>query len=247
VNELRTYVAEAATAPSGEVMLAAASSLRVLLTGPVVEEYCARYPGVSLTITEGMSRAMREAVAEGRADIGVFADAEPLDPLECIPLLTERLCVLGPVDAGLRMSTPVNADVLARHPLILTAAPNSLRTLVDRALRSAGYEYKSRLQVEMSSLILDLVQRGIGWSILPYCGVDHMLREGLVSAAPLRGVTFSWVVATSRERRVNQAVRLLADVIVAVARRAVLARRWKTARWDHDRVRSPRGRYRPNA
>lgn len=228
----RTEVAEAAVAPSGEVVFGAPSALNGLLTAPVAAAFAIRNPGVGLTVVEGTSRAMREAVAENKADVAVFSDAEPLEPLDTSPLLTEALCAVAPAEAGLRMGRPMDVTLLADHPLILTAAPNSLRTITERALKASGRPCRPQLQVETSPLIVNLVRLGAGWSVLPYSAVHELLRHRAVSAAPLRDVTISWVVATSRERRVGPAARLLVEAIQAEMRKAVDGRHWRTALWD---------------
>ena len=229
-GEFKADIAEAATAPSGNVVWAVPSSLHSLLTAPVAAAFVAQYPNVSLSVIEGTSRAMREALAEGRADVAVFSKAEPLEPLDVRPLLTEALCAIAPVEAKLRFDHPIELAELMNHPLILTAAPNSLRLLLDRAFRAVGETCRARVQVETSPLVMHLVRAGLGWSALPYCSIHELLQADLVSAAPIREITISWVVATSRERRVGRAARLLAQLCQERTRTIVTSGLWLTAR-----------------
>ena len=231
-DDLRGELRATAQEPVGEVVFAVPPSLRHMLTVPATAAFLGAYRNVALTILEGTSRAMREALAEGPADVGVFARDEPLERFEWRPLLTEPLCVVGPASAKLRLDRAITIEKVAALPLILTPAPNSLRRILDRALAGEGRACRPVVQAENVSLMIDLIDRGLGYTVLPYCAVDHLVRAGAVSTAKIKGLDISWVVATSGERRVSTASRVFAGLVVEQAQLLVSTGEWKMARWD---------------
>jgi len=238
-DELRGELRATAQEPVGDVVFAVPPSLRHMLTVPAAAAFLESYRNVNLTILEGTSRAMREALAEGPADVGLFSRDEPLDPFEWRALLTEPLCLTGPISAKLRLERAVDIEKIADLPLILTPPPNSLRRLVDRALGGIGRVCRPVVQAENVSLMMDLIDRGLGYTILPYCAVEHLVRAGTVSAARIKKLEISWVVATSGERHVSTATRVFVDLITNEARRLVTTGEWKLARWDAPGPRAP--------
>jgi hypothetical protein len=50
------------------------------------------------------------------ADVAVFSTKEPRKPLQCEPLLSERLVAIGPSEAGLGLRKPIGMRELCRQP-----------------------------------------------------------------------------------------------------------------------------------
>jgi LysR family transcriptional regulator, nitrogen assimilation regulatory protein len=112
-----------------------------------VAAFLRAHPAVRLRLLEGTSRGMREALAEGRADLALIATREEAAPLALRAFAAEPMLVVGPPEARLRLSAPLQPRDLAGRPLILAAPPNSVRTLLDGALARAGVAAPVRAQV----------------------------------------------------------------------------------------------------
>jgi LysR family nitrogen assimilation transcriptional regulator len=226
---LKEEVGAQANEPSGSVGLSIPSSLRALLISKVAGDYASTYPKVHLNIREGMSRAARDMVATGETDAAIFSTQEPINSLNCQPLLSEQLFAVGTVEARLSLRCPLTVEALCRNPLVLTGYPNSLRQIVDQAAAAAGTIARARIEVDMATLMLDLVRCGLGYAVLPYCAIDDGLKAGLISAAPVLGMRINWLVATSRERAQSIASARLIELIFSEARQLVSSGRWLTA------------------
>lgn len=229
VTALKEEVSAQSTEPSGPVAFAVPSALRSLLTTDVAASFALACPRARLTVREGMSRGARDMVANGEADVAIFSTQEPSRPLKCEPLLSEQLVAIGRADARLSMDSPLSVKELCRQPLILTSHPNSLRQIVDNAAAKAGTVAQPRVEVDTSSLMLDLVARGLGYAVLPCCAVHGTFNAAQFSAAPVRGLRIAWVVATSRERISSVAATRLVETTFAHARRLVQGGLWPTA------------------
>lgn len=240
VAAVKEEVSTHAEEPSGTVGLGIPSALRVLFTSRIAAKYSLEQPRVLLRIREGTSRDIRDSVASGATDVALFSTEEPQNPLHCVPLLSEQLVAIGLPEAGLSMLRPISVKELCRHPLILTSYPNSLRQIVDRAASKAGADVKVRIEVDMSALMLDLVRRGLGLAILPYCAAHELLNAGLVTVSPVKGLFIHWVIGRSRERMLSLAAQRLIDTMVNEATQLVATGQWPTAKLaaSEDRKRS---------
>ncbi|CAM3941297.1 LysR family transcriptional regulator [Bordetella muralis] len=229
ITAIKEDMSSQALEPTGTVTIGVPSSLRGMLTKRMAARYASAFPKVLLRIHEGSSRDIRDSVASGKTDIAIFSTEEPFSQFHCTPLLTEKLLAIMPTNAGLSLDRPVDMRTLCRSPLILTSYPNSLRKLIEKAAAKAGVDIKVCMEVDMSALMLDLVAEGLGCAVLPYCAVHDLLRAKQISAAPVKGLTISWIVAYSRERTLSNAAQHLLTMVISQAQRLVEDGQWPTA------------------
>jgi LysR family transcriptional regulator, nitrogen assimilation regulatory protein len=229
VGQLKSEIMSRANEPTGVVRIAASNSLSHILTARVVANYRARYPAVSVCVSENTSMIVRQAIATNAADLAVLSDRESFAGLTKAPLLAEQLLLIGPREAGLKLSQSVEPSVLTDLDLILTPFPNGLRRVVDAILVRTGKVSTTKMEVDTNSLMIHMAQLGAGYAVLPYSGVHEALRRGEVSAAPINGTRWGWVVATSRERALTTAAQKLAELIFAETRLLLDGGLWATA------------------
>jgi LysR family transcriptional regulator, nitrogen assimilation regulatory protein len=232
VSRVKSEIMASGDVPVGTVRLAASNSLSALLTSRVLSHYQRAYPNVSVRVSENTSMIVRQTIANDGADVALLSDRESFTSLSRIPLATESLLLIAPKSVGLELSRPVSAKSLTGHNLILTPFPNGLRRAVEEILVRAGKSTEPRIEVDTNSLMTNLTQRGAGYCVLPYSGVHELLRTQQVSAAPIRGERWGWVIAVSRERAMSTATRKLIEMIADESRLAIEDGTWKTAVLD---------------
>jgi len=229
VASIKEDVGAHAAEAFGTVTLGIPSALQELLTTRVVSRFAKQHPKALLRVREGTSRDIRDGLASGDVDIAFLSAEEPSNPFECRTLLTETLVAIALPDDGLTMTRPISVQSLCYNPLILTPYPNSLRTLIDRAAAGVGAEVRISVEADQSTLMLDLVQQGLGYAILPYCAAHEPLNAGLVSVSPIENLHMSWNIAFSKERSLSTAARSLYALLSSEAEQLVLQQQWPTA------------------
>jgi len=232
VGRIKGEIMSSADEPVGTIRLAASNSLSALLTARVVARYRRTYPKVSVHVTENTSMIVRESIANDGADVALLSDRESFTTLTKMPLVTESLLLIAPLEVGLDLSRPVSARSLTGHNLILTPFPNGLRRAVDEILVRAGKVAEPKLEVDTNSLMTSLTRQGTGYCVLPYSGVHELLKRKEVSAAPIRGERWGWVTAVSRERAMSTATKKLIEMIAEEAKALTDDGTWKTATLD---------------
>ncbi len=229
LTRIREEVIKSDGEPKGTVRFAVSNSLTGILTNRVVARYRATYPAVHIRISEGTSMITRQTIVEDRADVALLSDREPSTSLQTSRLVTESLCLIAPVEAGLDMRKPVPGRFLADHGLVLTPFPNSLRRAVDEILVRANKIVEPMVEVDTNSLMMALVQKGAGYCVLPYSGAHVLIGRNDVSAAPIRNQKWTWMTAMSRDRAISAAARLLVEMIRSEAKALIDEGVWKTA------------------
>jgi LysR family nitrogen assimilation transcriptional regulator len=154
---------------AGRVAIGLPPSAAKALTVPLVRAFRLRMPEATLSISEGLSFAMREALANGRLDIAVVYSADPSPDIEITPLLEEPLFL---VQLAARRKAPgararaLPLGELARVPLVIPSRPNAIRMLVETELAKIGLRPQVVLEIDGVAAILDLVADGAGSAVL---------------------------------------------------------------------------------
>ncbi|HYF19515.1 MAG TPA: LysR family transcriptional regulator [Ramlibacter sp.] len=229
-DALKANAAAIGTEPTGVLTVGAPPSLRPMLVAGFAAAFTRAHPKVRLQLREGTSRSMRDALARGDLDLAILSTLEPVDEFRRFPLLDEAVCLVGPPQARLSMRKPTPVSALKDRPLVLTPYPNSLRQIVDTTLADLGVASAPVAEADMVAMMLDLVRRGVGFTVLAYCAVHEGLTTHYVSASPLRGLRIAWVVCQSRERPETAAIRAARQALFETARAQLKAGVWKTAR-----------------
>jgi LysR family transcriptional regulator, nitrogen assimilation regulatory protein len=229
----RRAIVALGSAPAGRVVIGMPPSVGAVLTASLVRQFRAEFPKVSLGVMEGFSGHVLEWLTTGRIDVAVLYNAPRTSALVTEPLLTDELFLLGPVGdpAGAGDGT-VAASQLARIPLILPSRPHGLRLLVDDLLSGIGVVPNVQVEIDAMPSTLSLVESGIGYTILSYSSVHHLIEAGRIRKWSIvePAMTRSLVVATSTQRPVTKAARALVGFVRKQVDALVAEGRWAPMR-----------------
>jgi LysR family transcriptional regulator, nitrogen assimilation regulatory protein len=154
---------------AGRVALGLPPSLARVLTVPLTRAFRQRLPDASLSITENLSTAMHEGLANGRLDIAVLYNAQPAADIELAPLVDEALVLVQSRPPGLAEEPPpipLSLRAVADLPLVIPSRPNAIRMYIEAEMAALGCRPSIALEIDGVSAILDLVADGAGNAIL---------------------------------------------------------------------------------
>jgi DNA-binding transcriptional LysR family regulator len=159
VNRMACDASDYAVGVRGHVRLFANTS--------AVVQFLRANPNVRIGLEEALSEPIIQAVENGRADIGIFADNVPAEGLYKLPYRDDRLVLLVPVGHELANERRVSfADTLGFDYVALNQGSSLLRRITDAAV-SAGKILKVRIQVSSFDGICRMIEAGLGIGILP--------------------------------------------------------------------------------
>jgi LysR family nitrogen assimilation transcriptional regulator len=230
VEAARDAVSAAGQEPAGSVALGLPTSMRYVLSGSVVSTYRRTWPNVFLRVHEAIGHVVEDLLRNRQVDVAILiSDARDMENVELTPLVTEDVYLAGPPDVGLRLDEPVPVDRLAELPIILLAPQNKLRLTIEAELSRRGRRLTTNLEVEGQPLVLDLVNQGIGYTVLPYCAIEAEMAAGRLSGAPIGGLSMTWTLGVNRMRMHSPAVRELIEMIRRSVDARVAGGEWRVA------------------
>jgi LysR family nitrogen assimilation transcriptional regulator len=126
----------------------------------------------------------------------------------------------------------VPAKRLASIPMILPSRPHGLRLVVDQVLAKSGITLNPELEVDAMPSTLNLVEKGVGYTILSYSSVHHLVEAGRIKTWSIvqPQLTRKLILATSTQRPGTIATRALTDIVRGQVRELVRQGLWHPRR-----------------
>ncbi|MBP0621072.1 LysR family transcriptional regulator [Cupriavidus consociatus] len=201
---------------SGHVSVGLPPSTAGVLALPFMQAMRERYPDVRLRMVESLSGYLGAMLSARQIDLAVLFSEEPAQRWSVLPLLDERLFVIGAEGlAGMPRGERTSVAALGKLPLILPSGSHGLRALVAACFRQAKREPQVAAEIDGLAILMDAVQGGLGATIQP--GAALARSQG----TPYRSVLLTDAGAT----RPNLLVSLSDDELspAGLAARVVLA------------------------
>lgn len=190
VARAREDLERARGALAGRVVVGLPPSIARVLAVPLLRAFRLRMPEARLSITEGLSGGMREALAAGRLDIALIYNAAPSPELELRPLVEEELFLVqsrpsaeGKAPVAAARALPLRE--LAELPLVIPSRPNAIRMQVESALADLGLKPRIALEIDGIAAILELVADGAGSAVLSRIAVQTSARPQAFTLRPI--------------------------------------------------------------
>jgi LysR family transcriptional regulator, nitrogen assimilation regulatory protein len=214
---------------AGRVAIGLPPSVSRALAVPLIREFRLRMPEATLSITEGLSVGMQDALANGRLDIALLYNAAASPGIDLVPLLEEELFLVqrhkGSAAAAAR-ARPVTLRDVAALPLVIPSRPNAIRMLVETEMAQLGCHPQVALEIDGVPAILDLVQDGAGSAILSRNALDTSVHREAFILRPIGPprLRSKLLIAMSSQRPATRTQKAAFDLIQQMAP-ALIAKR----------------------
>ena len=187
VSRIQAKLSEFATGARGEVRIYSGASGLVGQLPDDLKLFVTENPLVKLQVKEQHSPEVVRAVAEGKADIGIYAPSVAAPPeLDTYPYQTIRLVLVTAVSHPLAQRRSVGLVEAAAHDFIGLSDDSALGLLLARVAGEQGIHLNPKLEVTGHEPMRRLVAAGIGVGILPdVCALPYVSAMQL-KCIPLR-------------------------------------------------------------
>ncbi|MBM1173578.1 LysR family transcriptional regulator [Microvirga arabica] len=142
----------------------------------------AKYPGLHVELTMGLSKDLLERVQRGTLDAAILSDLlEGGAGLLWSPFAREPLVLIAPLDAPGRKAE----ELLSTYPFIRYTRQAWVGQIIDRFLKQRRLRVEEAMTLDTLEAITNMVHHGLGVSIIP------LRTTGDPFALPVRSITFS--------------------------------------------------------
>ena len=187
----------------GSVKIAAPASVCNVLAVPVQKAVAEQYPGVELTMEEGLSGTLAAAFKQGLFDVLVDFDVEESDDVRVEPLIKEQLYFIHSPSMQDIPDRDFDFRNLRDHQIVLPRSRHGLARAV------TGYAERMRIKLRPGPRIgsmhtaIKLVRAGLGCGVLPWSAIYDSLDSSITAhkiVEPMIYRTVQMVTSVSRPR-----------------------------------------------
>ena len=171
-------IAELGGLKRGSLVVGASTTPGTYVLPARIAKFRERYPGITVALRIGNSRAVEERVRDGEVDVAVVG-GHLLGP-------SERCVTAGIVDELQLIASPehpvkdgmMSRERLARESLLIREEGSATRQATERALRQAGVTLRPAMELDHTETIKRAVMAGLGVAFVSRYAVEDEVRTG---------------------------------------------------------------------
>jgi LysR family transcriptional regulator, nitrogen assimilation regulatory protein len=220
---------ELAHDPAGRVVLGMPAALRHLVTLPALQVMRSTSPATAVRVHEGFNVFLRDMLKHGLLDMAVIAVEQVSEAAIAPEMLVREPLVLVRSTKLSSPRNPARIEEVVEFPLALPGRPNTVRGIVERAIREKRLAANIPLEPENPGLCLEFVRCGLVGQTVTLRSVLVERDTSSVHVAPIEGRELQWAFVVPRQRRHMTPVRRLAGIIKSTITDAVRSGPWSGA------------------
>lgn len=176
-----------------------------------------RAPGLQVEVFADAMQRPLEMLLDGTIDVAIVATQSRPPGLAWIPLFTDELVAITPIDHRFTRRDYIEAEALRDEVWISYGTKTEPGFESERFMRPAQVWPKRFLRVELPEAIVELVRAGMGVSILSRWAVEPYLRAGTLACTRLgeAGLDIDWFAAVREADAEDAPARRLAESLAA--------------------------------
>lgn len=219
LHALESEVVEFARGIKGHLRLAANSGSIAECLPADLAAFSQAHPQIRISLEDLTSAEVQAAVAEGRADVGVFTAPLLDNRLQTWTYKPARLAVLVPAAHALAPRAAVSFSDLLDYDLIGLHAGAAAQELMREQALARGRTLNARLQVRGFDAIAQLVEAGLGVAVLPEAPARRFAQVFEVKLLALDEAWASrdYVLGVARQERLPTVVQRFVDALCPAA------------------------------
>lgn len=174
LHALESEVAEFARGVKGHLRIVANAGAISECLPPDLAAFSQAHPQVRISLEDQTSAEVQAAVAEGRADVGIFVPPVLDNRLATRIYRPGTLAVMVPAKHALARKRRVRFEALLDCDIVGLHHGAAVQELMRAEAEGSGRPLKARLQVRGFDAIAQLVEAGLGVAVLPTAVAQRM-------------------------------------------------------------------------
>jgi DNA-binding transcriptional LysR family regulator len=167
MERMRGELGEYARGLKGYVRLLSNTAAMTEFLPETLSAFLAAHPEVDIDLEELVSYEIVEAVAQGRADIGIVNDADDLSGLETFPFRHDRLVLVTARDHPLAARREIAFVDALQEDVVGLTGDNALQAYLAGHAARAGHRLKYRVRLRSFDAVCRMVERNVGVGVIP--------------------------------------------------------------------------------
>lgn len=215
VGQLENEMLDHANGSRGDVRLHTCHAPLVQHLSGDLATFLAQNPAIRVSVDEGLSRNVVQAVWENAADIGIYGGETATGSLHVTPYRADRLMVIMPACHPLAGSETVRFADMAEHDIVGPQGGSCLDHLMSRAAATLGRRLRMRVRVDGTGPTRAMVEAGLGLALVPEPCASQQATPGSLAMAVLEEpwALRHWSICSREPKTLPAPVRSLLEAL----------------------------------
>jgi DNA-binding transcriptional LysR family regulator len=162
----------------GTVKVATIYSIGLHEFPPRVREFMSKFPAVKIDLEYSRTTRVVRDVLNGLVELGVVAFPEPRRGLTIVPMQSDRLVLICPLNHEFARTDEVRAEDLRGRDFVLFERDIPTRKAIDKILKANDVEVRKVAEFDNIETIKRAVEVGFGLAIVPQPSVEDEEKNG---------------------------------------------------------------------
>ncbi|WP_457787237.1 LysR family transcriptional regulator [Pseudomonas sp. PL-6] len=212
--------------PRGHVSISIPATVSALLLPEIIRRATDKFPGISLTICDGLTREGGQSIELGKVDFGVVPNAEELEHVIAEPIFTEDLYWVGPGSSA-ESNTPISLAEAGATRLVMAPRALHLRRRIEQAAMEAGVTLNVVYEQQSAPGIASLVRHGLAATICNWPPLEELFESTAARLIVEPRITRTVSIAYSVHKPLSFAASCMRDLVRGLLLDAVSDGRWR--------------------
>jgi LysR family transcriptional regulator, nitrogen assimilation regulatory protein len=212
--------------PRGHVSISIPATVSALLLPEIIRRATDKFPGISLTICDGLTREGGQSIELGKVDFGVVPNAEELEHVIAEPIFTEDLYWVGPGSSA-ESDTPISLAEAGATRLVMAPRALHLRRRIEQAAMEAGVTLNVVYEQQSAPGIASLVRHGLAATICNWPPLEELFESTAARLIVEPRITRTVSIAYSVHKPLSFAASCMRDLVRGLLLDAVGDGRWR--------------------
>jgi DNA-binding transcriptional LysR family regulator len=187
VEEMESAVAGHTDLSQGTLTIGTTRSFAKYLMPGLISRFQERYPTVKITLGEGSSQEIADAVLSYKYDLGVIGSIPMRSKLKIIPFSKEEFCLVTSPQHRFAKADEISIKALEKEPIIIREDGSGSRHMALAFFKARGIKPSVVMETGSVEFIKEYVMKGKGITFLYRPEIEVEVTKGLLKILRIQG------------------------------------------------------------
>lgn len=148
-------------------------------------------PGIDVRVTVEQSEHLEQKILANELDCALIEGIAHNSSIVSEAYMEDHLCVICGMDKGWTQGQIISIEEFQRQRFLLREKGSGTREVFDRVIAQAGIHVVPVWEAMSTTALVNAVINGLGIAVLPHRMILPALRQGLICAVKVDGLSFS--------------------------------------------------------
>jgi DNA-binding transcriptional LysR family regulator len=176
---------------SGTLRIAASTTIAQYILPPMLGAFLRLHPAVRVELDSNNTESVADAVASGRATLGLVEGPPHANQVRSEIWLEDELVLLVPPSHEWAGQRSITLQQIAAAPLLMRERGSGTREVIETTLEASGLHARDlhiALELNSTEAILGCIESGIGVGFVSRSAIQRQLAMGTLTIVPVAGL-----------------------------------------------------------